>query len=360
MPWKLRAYLLSEFVPIFAIGLSFFVVLLGLFDLLANIVGYLQAELPTAAILRLLALGMPKNLSYALPVALLFSASYAFGSLAARNELIPVFGSGTSLASFAAPLLAVALALSAFGFWFEDAVVIPSVAAKDAASRAALGRTVTRSRSQATIMTDGGRRVWDVEFYDDASKTLSGVRVITRDEAGRFSSRVDAQRGVWDGASWVFTNARRYWIDAATGDPVDRFHATYSDPELVEPPESFRARADSVDGMRNLELAAYVEFLKRTGLPYGGELAARYERIAFALAPFVVVLMAVPLGGRLGKNSLLASLFTSLVAATGYYIARMVSMLLAKGGSIPPELGAFAPLAIFVLAGAFLTARAKS
>jgi len=47
------------------------------------------------------------------------------------------------------------------------------------------------------------------------------------------------------------------------------------------------------------------------------------------------------------------------VAATAYYVAQMITMLLAKTGALDPRVGAWAPLVVFSIAGValFRTAR---
>jgi lipopolysaccharide export system permease protein len=54
------------------------------------------------------------------------------------------------------------------------------------------------------------------------------------------------------------------------------------------------------------------------------------------------------------------SLLSSLLAATGYYVAQMITMLLAKTGVIEPWVGAWSPLIIFMAAGIILFRLART
>jgi lipopolysaccharide export system permease protein len=100
--------------------------------------------------------------------------------------------------------------------------------------------------------------------------------------------------------------------------------------------------------------------LRNAGLPYAAALAERHKRLAFAFTPLIVVILAGAVGGRYRKNVLLMSLLASLLAATGYYITQMVSMLLAKTGLVDPRVGAWAPLALFSAVGYLMFRRART
>lgn len=97
-----------------------------------------------------------------------------------------------------------------------------------------------------------------------------------------------------------------------------------------------------------------MRFLRAAGLPFRGALAEAYERFTFAATPLVVALLSIGAGGRLRKNILLSSLLISLAASTGYYVIRMVSLLLARLDLITPAAGAAAPVVFFLALGILL------
>lgn len=355
----LHRYLVGSFLPVLAAALLFFVLILELVDLFASLWRYLQLDVPLSAIARIALLYAPTCVSYALPAALLFATAYSLGGLYARNELVAVFGAGVRLASFVAPLLAIAAFLSVASFLFDDGVVLPSLREKGAYSRELLRQTSSQSNADVAVISRNGGVVYRAEYYDDAGTSLSGLTVIERDAAGVPVARTDAPSARWDGARWLLSRARRFerradgsWGESSVG--------TYASPLLDEPPDAFRSQNRDVREMTVAELGAYVGFLSRAGLPYAEALAERHKRFSFSFAPLVVVLLSSALGGRFRKNVLLMSLLASLLTATGYYVAQMVTMLMAKTGLIPPALGAWAPLFIFAGLGAELFRRARS
>lgn len=339
-------YLLAAFLPAFFVAMTFFVLVLEMGDLFINLVQYLQNDVPPAAILRIFALYLPKCLSWALPIATLFTVSYVLGTMYANNELMAVFASGVSLGAFALPLVVMAGAMSLGFLVFEDRVVIPSLAAKKE-----LAKTFIQTGSQGvsptdlTIMGDGGRLVWSVRYFDALNDSLSGVVVVERDASGGFVSRINAQSAAWNGSFWEFSGVRRFfWRGEYLSDETI---GQWSDERYAEPPDSFRGGGKPVEEMTLAGARLQIAFLLNAGLPSVAARAEYYRRFSFSLTPLVVTMLSIALVGRFRKNVLLMSLLVSLVGATLYYVAQMISMLLAKSDAVSPLAGAFAPILIF-------------
>ena len=346
----LRLYLLRLFLPAFGASLGLFALILELVDLFTNLWRYLAQEAPVAAVLKVMLLYLPTALYNGLPIALLFAASYSLATLYADNELTVIFGSGLSLRSFMMPLFAVAALLCAFSFFFNDEIVLSTIKQKNELSRKLLGQADSQSNPDVTVISRDGSVVYRAEFYDDASKTLSGVTVIERDKANEPDARTEAAIARWDGSRWVFGTVRRF-ERKGDGSWTELSFGSWTAPLLDEKPDAFRSQNRDLSELSASDLGAYVSFLRRAGLPFGSAMAERNKRFSFAFTPLIVVLLAGASGGRFRKNVLLASLLTSLVSATLYYVTQMVTMLMAKTGDLDPRVGAWAPLVIFVVLG---------
>ena len=122
----LRSMLTRSFIPVFLATILFFVLILQLMDLFTHLWRYFANEAILLDIGRIALLYIPKCISYAIPIALLFSISYSLGTLYTNNELIAIFGSGVSLYRLTLLFLIAGIVLSAGGFFFEDRVVIPT------------------------------------------------------------------------------------------------------------------------------------------------------------------------------------------------------------------------------------------
>ncbi len=127
----LRRMLLRQFLPIFLVALVFFLMLLQLIDIFGNIWRYFAHDVPAGQVARIALLYLPKCVSFALPVSFLFAVAYTLGLFYANNELFAIFGSGVSLYRLVRPFLVLGVMFSVGGFFFEDAVVIPTFQAKN-------------------------------------------------------------------------------------------------------------------------------------------------------------------------------------------------------------------------------------
>jgi lipopolysaccharide export system permease protein len=355
-----RRLLLREFVPMALLAIFFFALMIVMADLFANLWRYLNQDVPVNRVLYVSLLYVPRSVSWALPVGSLFAAAYALGVLGSRNELIAVFGTGVSLHRFVLPLLLVAAVLGVGGFFLEDRLAIPLVKRRKAISSELLSLSDSGSNARVTAIASGGLVVYHADYYDDERQTLTGLTVVEINEESRFVRRIDAAKAVWtDDGDWLLEGCRIFVPDE-NGDVVQLYRERYVDPEVNEPPSTFRRESREIDEMDTKEAASWIVSQRKAGLPYRGLQSEFYGRFTMALTPFLVVLFAGALGGRFRRNVLLMSLLTSLVLAVGWYVSRMITTLLARIGLMPPLAGAVLPFVLFLSLGFFLFRKART
>ncbi|MDR2397717.1 MAG: LptF/LptG family permease [Spirochaetaceae bacterium] len=352
----LDRYLIKQFLPIFVVAVSMFVLLLCLIDLFANLWKYLNYEVPLTQILKVCVYYIPKSLSYALPISLLFAAAYTLGDLYSRNELTAIFSSGIPFWRFSLSLLALGLIASFLSFHFEDKVVIPTYKVKNDLSRVLLRQSRSENNSDIVIKAKNGRLIYAVDYYDAQGQILNGLSIIEQAETGTFLSLVRSPKATWSGTHWVLTNPLMYaWEEGLLrAKPLP-------DTDLYrEHPDTFRRNSMQAEDLPVREAALMVEDLKIAGLPYIKALADYYHRYSFASVSFVVMILSISMGGRFRKNILLMSLISSLGVAVVFYVMEMISMMMARLGYIPPLIGAWFPVGFFVCIGLLLLQSAKT
>ncbi|MDR1955669.1 MAG: LptF/LptG family permease [Treponema sp.] len=352
----LDRYLVKQFLPIFLVAISMFVLLLSLIDLFMNLWRYLNYEVPLKQILTVCGYYLPKSCSFALPISLLFAAAYTLGDLYGRNELTAIFASGIPFSRFTLPLLGIGLVVSLLSFHFEDKVVIPTFKIKNDLARTLLHQNRTENNSDIVIKAKNGRLIYAVDYYDAPAKVLNGLSIIEQAETGTFLSLVRAPQASWTGTHWALSNALIYaWEEGllrATSLPDTDIYR--------EHPDTFRRNSMQAEDLPAREAALMVEDLKAAGLPYIKAQADYYHRYSFASVSFVVMILSISMGGRFKKNILLMSLISSLGVAVVFYVMEMISMMMARLGYIPPLLGAWFPVGVFVIIGLLLLQSAKT
>ncbi|MDR3192317.1 MAG: LptF/LptG family permease [Treponema sp.] len=352
----LDRYLVKQFLPIFLVAISMFVLLLCLIDLFANIWRYLSYEVPLKDILRVSFFYIPKSISYALPISLLFAAAYTLGDLYARNELTSIFSSGIPFRRFSVPLLVIGLFASVFAFYFDDAVVIPTLRIKNTLSQTYLHQQRTEDNSDIVIKTRNGRLIYWVDYYDHVGQILNGLNIVEQNENGEFVSEVRASQASWNGEYWVLSNPviYKYEQDLLRVRPLEEIGI------YQEHPDTFRRNAVEVEELPFREAGFLVEDLKNAGLPFIKALADYYHRFSFPTASLVVMVLSISMGGRFRKNILLMSLLASLSSAVVFYVMEMITMMMARLGYIPPIMGAWFPVGSFIIIGIILLQSAKT
>lgn len=350
---------LRSLVPVFLASLLFFVMILQLVELFSHLVRFLELEVPLASIARLQLLYVPKSISFALPIALLFACSFTLGNHYSNNELIAVFSAGISLYRFSAPLILVGALLSVGSFFFEEEVVIDTYRRQTQMTENLLNINRSFNNTKVAALSQDNRIIYHANYYNDARQELSGVVILVRDGAGRLQERVDAERAEWRNATWTLHEVRRF-VQQEDGTVVKTTVPEYRREDLVTPPSTFQRKNRDVESMSLSEAREYVVSMRRAGLPYREMLTDYYERYSFALTPLVVTLISAAIGGRFKKNVLLMSLLVSLGLAVVYYVLGMLSSLFAGLGVVPPLVGAWLGVVVFLVLSFGLFRRART
>jgi lipopolysaccharide export system permease protein len=333
-----------------------FVFLLSLLDLFANLVRYLNFEVPFTMIIKIALYFLPKSFSYAMPISLLFAAAYTLGDLYSRNELTTVFSSGIPFWRFSVSLVAIGLIASIFSFYFDDFLVIPTLKIKNDLQKRALHQHVTENNSDVVIKARNGRLVYSVDFFDHVKLILNGISIVEMDDEGNLISIVRAPSAVWNETHWEFRNPVIYFYE----NDIPIIRSLPQTDMYREPPDMFRRKAVNVEELRAKDAGMLVEDLKNAGLPHIKAQANFFHRFSFAAASLIVMILSISMGGRFRKNILLMSLFASLSVAVVYYIMEMLSMTMAGLNYIHPAIGAWFPVLTFLAIGVILLRSAKT
>ena len=360
-PVTLDRYLLRQFFPVFLAALALFVMLVLLLDLFLNLTRYLSNGAGLLAILKVSLFYVPKSISYALPVSLLFASAYTIGDLSAKNELLTILGSGVPFWRFSMSLIVLGIFFSFFAFFFEDLAVIPTLREKNRMSRELL-YVPLESLSSIVIKLEGGRLIYSVDYFDSTSLVLNGVTILELDEKRKIKTAVYAPRAEWNEGSWSFSNPILYSWDQGFFRPVsittEKENLLLSE-KYREEPDTFRRGSVSPADLNARDTARLIKDLRRAGLPVSSALADYYHRFSFSAVSFIVIFLSLTVSGRFKKNTLLLSLLASLGTAVVYYVIEMLSMMSAQAGIVPPFWGAWTPVIVCTAAGFFLLRFAK-
>ena len=355
---RLHRYLLSQFAFLFFLALVFFSLSIVLSDLLVNLSKLVPLGVGLDQILTLSALFLPQALSWSLSPSILFSVSFVLGTLYAHNELVVVFGSGISLRRFTAPLFLIGVVASVFLFFWNDRGVIGAESRRQELNRTLQGLS-SKNNSNVALLSQGGGLLYSAAFYNDQTKTLTGVILVWKGPDGSFQKRVDAEWADWGQDRWTLHKVKTY-TPTPDGKVTYQYEETWSDPKVADNPESFQRKNIEMAELTFGQALDYVASLKRGGLPSAEAETDALQRISFSFSPFVVIWISAAIGGRFRKNVLLMSLLVSLLVSAAYIILQMVFGLISKTGGLPPWVGAGSGVVAGAAAGFVLFLRART
>ena len=346
---KFVTYLLRQFFKVFLASLFLFVLILGLVDLFVNLWQFISHGIAMSTVLKIEVYYLPKAVWYAIPISMLFSTAFVLSEMYSKNELLAIFASGTSLFKFTSPLLVVALIMSIFMFFFDDKVVVPTYAKKNQMQKTVLNTEDNQNNDRIVIISDRGDVIYKADYYDNSLKRLYGLYVLIRDEDKDFETLIYSENAAWNSETerWDLNNCVEY-IETSDGYTCTDVEEKYLS-KLTEVPSTFKNNVVDVQEVSTKEAREYIAHLEKAGLPCAKEKSELHKKFSFPFVCFIVVFLAIGLSGRTKKNVLIISLALSIASVVVFYVLQMVTMLMAKFGVLPPLMGAWLPIVIFII-----------
>ena len=343
---KLAVYMLRRFFAIFIASIFFFTLILLLTDLLMNIWGYISNEAPPSLIAKILLYYIPKSLWYSIPIAVLFAIAYMLSDFYARNELLALFASGISLFRFTFPLIIIGVLMSIAMFFLDDRLVTKTYAEKIRLQETALHKEKNYNNTDVVVISEGGKMVYKAEFFDSRNTMLFSLFVLYRGNGSSFDGLLYTDSAEWQYDHWSIGRSVFYRKENGvyTAGDADYDHLF----RLTEPPESFKNTVINVEEVNAAEARSYIQRLEKAGLPSSDAKAEYYKKFSFPMVVLVVVLLAIALSGKTRKNVLLVSLGLCISSVVLFYVMQMVTMLMARFGTLPPLFGGWFPVVFFI------------
>lgn len=256
---------------------------------------------------------------------MVIAMGFTCAQLVRRRELVAALASGVSLQRLAAPFFAVALGVTALQALNQE-LLIPRVAhlltrsPKDALER-------NLRPFETPLIKDGSGRLWYAREFDAATGTLVGLHIWARDDAGRVTRRIIADRAEWRDGAWTFENGRS--VDASVsattapgmGEPLARIQTSLNPEVLVA--KRFEGYGNNLSSR---QIGAMFE-----GAPMDTRTRERFERV------------------RWGRYATLAGNLMALVLVLPIFLVREPRVMLGQTLKAAPIAGlalgasAFAP-----------------
>jgi lipopolysaccharide export system permease protein len=354
----LDRYVLEEFVKIFVITALGFPVLTILIDLTDHVDRYISKGLPAWRVALAYLAGVPEQVFFITPAAVLFATVFSVGILARHSEITAAKASGISFHRLVRPIFALAAAASVFAFFLGEFAPLGQE------RRATLlGEKELRSqtaRYNFVYRADGGR-MYAIRNLSVTDRAMRGVQIEREGSGPEFPGYfLTAQTaGFAPRTGWTLRGGTlRLFL--GPDQEVAFAYDSLRQRAMTERPLDLTVEPKAPDQMRYAELGHYVETVDRAGGDANKLKVERALKIAIPCTCLIIAMFGAPLGiagTRSGPAyGVAVSLATTIVFLTLVQIMKAVG----AGGVVPPLLAAWIPNALFGAAGVVLFTKART
>ncbi|MGC8908662.1 MAG: LPS export ABC transporter permease LptG [Desulfomonilaceae bacterium] len=355
----IERYIIVEFLKVFAICVSGFVMMLLLIDITDKIKYYFQYNPPGSLMLKYFLVKLPGYLFFGIPLGILLAGMLSLLMMARHSELIAMQANGIDALYIAKPVLMVGVAASLIMFLANETVIPWSNRYSEYIQNVEIaGKADTTYFKKDQIWIRTSDSIIHVENFHKSDQSLEKVTVIHWNPRYEFTERLYADKARWWHDHWMLYGVNRT-VRSSDGKVVVE---TLPSLELAlsKTPEDFQRVEVATREMNISQLGQYIDKLVQEGQSPQRYLVDWHAKIAFPVVCLIMAALSVPFavkanprGGGLGIG-----LGISLVIAFGYWVVHTMFISLGHAGYIPPVAAAWGANIIFGLAAGIMLLQA--
>ena len=330
--------------------------------------------LPVSVVGRFFIYNLPYSVAYTIPISALFSTLLLFGRLSADSEISAMKSGGLSLWQIASPVVLVSLLLVLICLYnnfviypqatYANRKLIKSMGVEDPIKLLEEGRFIRDIPGYMIYVGKKNRnRVKDLIIYDvdDQGKISRTLRA----EAGIISA--DEDNAVLK-IDLFEVRIEDYGTADEQGNPnyvsVEKLPRRFSIRELMGEGQVSKKRKNLTISelawrIRNPELEYELLEGRKLRIQQGRDLIELNQRVCLAIAPFMFVLIAIPLGIKSHRKESSTGMLLSLAVMFVYYIFIILSDTFDSLVGLRPWLLPWVPIISGQIAGFILLRRAN-
>ncbi len=358
-------YVLKQFLSMFALVLTAFVMLMLLFtffELLGDIIRNHASLILVGDYL----LNLTPSMIYTItPLSVLIAVLVVFGLMNRSSELTAIKSAGVSLYRIVVPVLVIACLLATALFVFDE-VYLPKANRRQEALR-----NIIKGKPAQTVEHPGENWIFGIqsagepehifyyEFFDASHNSFGNISVFEF-APGSFSitKRIFASGAHWEPrlGQWVFENG---WVRTFKGEEISSYEpfVVSTFPEIREQPQYFNKEELLSSEMNFNELATYIKGLRQSGFDTMRLRVQLNRKLAYPLITLVMAVLAVPFALSMGRRGSLAGIAIAIGVAIAYFMVDGTFEAMGNVNMLPAMLAAWSPDLVFALVGGYLLLR---
>jgi len=349
----LDRYLMCSFMKTFVITLlcfAFFRFVVDFFDRIDNLLKY---GAPLWASVKYFLYKSPFLISSVFEFAALFSALFSLGLLSRNREITAMRSSGLSLSRLSLPLLFLALVVSFFTFFWNEALVPLFTRESQYIYKVEIRKKHPRSLF-------GTRGIWmrgkdafiSADYFDTKKNVLQGVVIYLLNRDFSLKGLVETPWARWNGSRWE-TRSGMEWVLHPDGQISRQKEATRFLP-LTETPEDFNLFARRAEEFTYFDLKEQIKDLRGKGIDTTEFEVDLQVKLALPLISPLMVFLAIPFAVKQGsKGGIALSFGLTILIGLSYRTVLAFCISLGHSGALEPWIAAWFPNFILGLVGIY-------
>ncbi len=356
------SYILSNFLFYFVLWLLAFITMTQVFtffDLLGDIV---KNHVPISHVVTYHLYLTPKLIYDTLPISVLLAVLVTFGVMTKNNEVTAFKACGIGVRRLGFPVLVMSCVLSASLFASDYSWIPQSNQIQDSILNEIKGRPTQTYLHPERKWIFHDYRIFYFKYFDAAENAMIEPWVFEiNPKTFQLTREINANRARWqaDLGQWVWERGTVRDIRGIDESRLENFTVT-TFPELSERPDDFRREVRQNQQMNYEQLRNYISDLQESGFDTIKLRVQYYKKFAVPLFALIMALISVPFGFLVGNRGAMAGVGVSLAVAMAYLAIGKLFEQMGNVNYLPPIVAAWAPDAVFSLAGFYLMLRMRS
>jgi LPS export ABC transporter permease LptG len=355
-------YVLSSFLFYFVVTLFCIVTMVQVFtffDLLGDIV---KNHIPMSDVITYHLYLTPRTVYNTLPIAVLVSVLATFGVMTKNNEVTAFKACGISVRRLGFPVLLMSAVLSSALFAFDYSWIPEANQKQDAILNEIKGRPVQTYLHPERKWIFHDYRIFYIKYFDTAEKLMVEPYVFELDpKTFHVVREISASRARWQEniKTWVWEQGEARNICGVDECNVQKFTATTFS-EIAEKPDDFVKYVKQNEQMNYLELANYMRSLEESGFDTVKLHVQYYKKFAVPVFALIMAMISVPFGFLVGNRGAMTGIGVGMAVAMAYLATGLLFDQFGNVNLLPAAIAAWAPDALFSVAGLYLMLRMRS
>lgn len=349
----LRRYICWEFLKILLLSMSAFIIIYFVVDFFARMDTFLEHKAPPTLVFLYYLYQVPGVGVQILPLGILMATLLGLGILSRNNEITAMKANGISLYRIAFPLLLLGILASGLCF-ITNELIIPF--AKRQSDNIYL--TEIRKKPRKTFIRNykvwyrSRNAIYNFQVFNPEKDTLEGITLFEFNDNFKLQRRIDAKRALWKDDAWHF-----YGVTIRDFHERGTIRTTRFEEKVIpipETPDVFKEERKDTEEMGYYDLRRYIRKIEMGGYDATRYIVDLYAKLSYPFACVIMVFIGIPFSLKTARSGGVALSFVmSVIIGFLYWITLNLSLSLGHSGSFPPQLSAFAPHALFGLAGIY-------